>query len=192
VPNIVVLSGPSGSGKSTIVNKIIDCAAVQLKKVVSATTRPARTGEVNGEDYHFLTIDEFEQRRKNNKFVECEEVHRSGNWYGTLKSELEQADRDNSWALLEIDVNGALSVMAEYPQAVTIFIRTPSDEDYETRLRERGTETEDVLQRRLETVRKELKLADKYDFQVVNDDLDRAVREIADILSQKEAELHAG
>jgi len=146
---------------------------------------------VDGEHYYFLTLAEFEARRDREEFLECAEVHRTGNWYGTLWSEVDIAQTLGKWALLEIDVEGARSVMDMYPRAVTIFVTLPSLDEYERRLRTRATESEDVLQRRLQTAREELKLADCYRFRVVNDDLDQTVREICQILSEQEAELHA-
>ena len=158
---------------------------------VSATTRPARPGELDGEDYHFLTLEEFELKRKAGEFLECAEVYGAGHWYGTLRSELERAHRNNVWVLLEIDVEGALDVMQEYPDAVTIFLRTASEPEYENRLRARATESDEVIERRLKTARRELELADRYKYQVINDELDRAVQEISDILTSRESELHA-
>lgn len=184
---VVVLSGPSGSGKTTIVDRLVEEAPVTLVKAVSATTRPPRTGEVDGEDYYFLSAVEFERRRDAGEFLEFAEVHSSGYWYGTLRSEVERARRAGGWALLEIDVEGALNVMREYPDAVTVFLTTPSEAEYERRLRARGTETEQVIQRRLATARKELNMADRYRHRVVNDDLDRAVQQICDILSREQA-----
>lgn len=188
---IVVLSGPSGSGKSTIVNRLLEVSPVRLVKLVSATTRPPRPVEVNGKDYYFLTPQEFDAKRSAGAFLECAEVHGSEYWYGTLKSELERAHDVGGWALLEIDVEGAINVMQKYPNAVTIFLTTASEPDYERRLRSRGTESDKVIQRRLETARRELERADRYDYQVINDELDRAVQEISDILSSRENELHA-
>lgn len=189
---VVVLSGPSGSGKSTVVNRVVAEAPVPLMKAVSATTRAARAGEVDGEDYYFLTQEEFDTRREAGEFLECEEVFRSGYWYGTMFSELERIHQAGGWAFLEIDVRGALKVLETFPQAVSIFLRAPSEAEYEKRLRDRGTEAESVIQRRLQTVREELQLATRYKYQVVNDRLDRAVGEIADILATWEADLHAG
>lgn len=180
---VVVLSGPSGSGKTTIVSRVLQEAPVKLVKSVSATTRPARPNERHGEDYYFLSREEFEQRRARGEFLECAEVHKSGHWYGTLVSEVERARQEGGWAFLEIDVEGALNVMQRYPQAVTIFLLTPSDEEFERRLRARGTESEEVIQRRLQTAREELKFANRYKFRVVNDELDKAVREVCDILA---------
>jgi guanylate kinase len=188
---MIVLSGPSGSGKSTIVNRLIRDHAVKLIKMVSATTRPKREKEVDGEDYYFLTDEEFAAKRDNDDFVEYEEVFASSFWYGTLRSELVRAEQLGGWAFLEIDVQGALRVMVQYPDAVTVFLATPSEDVFEKRLRDRGTESEEVIERRLRTAREELKNADRYRHQVVNDDLDRAVQEITEILVSREAELNA-
>lgn len=188
---VVVLSGPSGSGKSTIVNRLVTESSVKLIKMISATTRPIRINETHGQDYYFLSDEEFGQKRDAGEFVECEEVHSSGFWYGTLHSELHRATSEGGWAFLEIDVKGALSVMEQYPNAITIFLETPSEEVFEQRLRARGTESEEVIQRRLRTAREELKSADRYRYQICNDDLDRAVNEIIEVLVSREAESNA-
>lgn len=138
-----------------------------------------------------MTSEEFQKRREADEFVECAEVHKSGNWYGTLKSEVERIQQAGRWVLLEIDVEGALKVMELYPEAISIFLKAPSVEKYEERLRSRQTESEEVIQRRLRTAAEELKLAGSYQFQVINDDLDRAVQEICDILDAREKEFHA-
>ena len=186
---IVVLSGPSGSGKTTIVSRLVQDSPVKLIKSISATTRAPREHEVDGEDYYFLSAEEFEARRAQNDFLEYAEVHRTGYWYGTLKSELERAKKSAGWCFLEIDVEGALNVMREYPEALTIFITIPSEEEFEQRLRDRGTEDEAVIQKRLETARRELEFVDRYQHQVINDQLDRAVNEIKEIFSIKAGEL---
>lgn len=182
---IVVLSGPSGSGKTTIVQRLLKESPVPLRMSVSATTRPPRVREVHGVDYYFLSADDFDARRAAGEFLECAEVHKSGYWYGTLWSELDRAKESGSWSLLEVDVQGATNVMQRYPDAVTIFLETPSVDEYERRLRARGTETEAVIQRRLQTAREELKMADCYRYRVVNDDLDRAVAEICSLLADE-------
>lgn len=183
--NLLVLSGPSGSGKTTIVNRLLNVSPVPLMKCVSATTRPARAGEVHGRDYYFLTDDEFQQKREAGEFLECAEVHNSGYWYGTLYSEIDRAREAGAWAFLEIDVEGALNVMKQHPEAVTVFLTASSEAAYEQRLRNRGTESEEVIRRRLETAREELKSAEKYKHQVTNDRLDEAVAEIAQILTHR-------
>ena len=190
---VFLLSGPSGVGKTTIVRRLLEQSPVPLIKAVSATTRPPRVGEVDGKAYYFLSPEEFDRRRENNEFLECAEVHHSGYWYGTLRSELERARIAGAWSFLEIDVEGALAVMEEYPDAVSVFLVVPSVDDYERRLRARGTESEEVIRRRLKTAEEELKYADRYDYQVVNDDLDRAVEEISHILrSQEESKTDVG
>lgn len=189
---IIVLSGPSGSGKSTIVTRLESLAPVKLMKMISATTRPPRTGEGEGKDYYFLAPEEFERRRQNGEFLEYAEVFGSGYWYGTLKSELERARKEEAWGFLEIDVQGAKRMVQEYPDAVTIFLKASSEREYEERLRRRGTESEDVIRRRMAIARDELAAAGFYRFQVVNDDLDQAVQTIAKILVSQENELNAG
>ncbi len=189
---VIVLSGPSGSGKSTVVSRLLERSSVRLRKAVSATTRPPRAGEVNGRDYYFLSPAEFEARRAAGEFLECAEVFGAGYWYGTLKSELRRAHDLRAWAFLEIDVQGALKVMEAYPDAVSIFLLTSSKEDYEQRLRARGTESDDLICRRLETAKKELQYVDRYQHRVVNDNLDQAVEQISKILATRETELNAG
>ena len=141
---IVVSSGPSGSGKTTIVRRLTHESPVQLYKSVSATTRPPRPGEVDGDDYWFLDNQEFRRRVAAGEFIEFAEVFSSGFLYGTLWSELDRAWAQGEWAFLEIDVEGALRVVQQYPEAVTIFLRTPSSAEFERRLRARGTEARAV------------------------------------------------
>lgn len=183
---IVVLSGPSGSGKTTLVRHLVDRAPVGLIKSVSATTRPPRPGEIDGEDYWFLTDGEFRSRLANDQFIEFAEVFASGVLYGTLWSELDRAWKQSGWAFLEIDVQGAMKVVQQYPNTVTIFLSTPSPAEFERRLRARGTESEEVIQRRLATAEKELQLAERYKYVVVNDQLETAVSEICEILKAEE------
>ncbi len=188
---IVVLSGPSGVGKTTIVHRLLAGSPIPLRLSVSATTRPPRPNEVDGRDYHFLSIEQFRQGLDAGRFLEWAEVHKSGHLYGTLWSELQCAKEAGAWALLEIDVEGARNVMSRYPEAITIFLKTPSVDEYERRLRARGTESEEVLQRRLKTAREELEFVHLYRHQIVNDDLDQAVSGIVDILATYQAGPHA-
>lgn len=188
---VAVLSGPSGSGKTTIVERLLGQSSVAIEMAVSATTRPARVGEVHGKHYYFLSSEDFDERKEAGGFVECAEVHRSGYWYGTLKSEVERIQSAERWVLLEIDVEGALNVMQMYPDALSFFLETPSAGEYEKRLRSRGTESEEVIQRRLRTAEEELKSASSYRYRIINDDLDRAVQEICTALEEREKEFHA-
>ena len=182
----MVLSGPSGSGKTTLVHLLVKRAPVKLVMSISATTRPPRPKEEDGKDYWFLTDAEFRKRLEENQFIEHAEVFSSGSLYGTLWSELDRAWEQDGWAFLEIDVQGAMKVMQQYPNAVTIFLSAPSPAEFERRLRARGTESEEVIQRRLATAEKELQLADRYKYVVVNDQLETAFSEICEILKAEE------
>ena len=179
---LVVMSGPSGVGKTTVLRRLLATCRLPLRASVSATTRPPRSGEVDGVDYHFLSEAEFHRRRDRGEFLECYEVYSSGWWYGTLNSEVASGLQSGKWVVLGIDVHGAFSVVEQYPDAVTIFLRPSSLEELEKRLRGRGTEEDEAVRRRLDQAKNELALADWYRYQVVNDDLDRAVHEICDIL----------
>lgn len=179
---VVVLSGPSGVGKTTVLRRLLAECPLPLRVSVSATTRPPRPGEVHGRDYHFLSTEEFHRRRERGEFLECYEVYGSGWWYGTLKAEVVAGLESGAWVVLGIDVHGAFAVVNHYPDAITIFLRPNSMEELERRLRGRGTEDEESIQRRLQQARNELALADWYRHQVINDDLDRAVGEICQIL----------
>lgn len=181
---ILVLSGPSGSGKTTVVERLIRESPVRLIKAISATTRPQRKAEIDGEAYHFMTAEEFQKRRDHGEFLETAEVFGAGYWYGTLKSEIQRAKDANGWAFLEIDVQGALKVMEIYPEAITIFLKPPSLEICEQRLRNRATDSEETIVRRLKKVHDELALADRYRYQVVNDELPRTVDEIKAIIAK--------
>jgi guanylate kinase len=185
---LVVISGPSGAGKTTLLKRLYASSPVPLITSVSATTRAPRPGEVDGIDYHFLTKDEFARRRERGDFLECFEVYQRGDWYGTLKSEVAPRLAAGKWVVLEIDVQGTLAVLDQYPDAVTIFVRPSSLAELERRLRDRGTESEAALERRLEVARRELASVDRYRYQVVNDDVELALKQLRDILSSLEIE----
>src|SRR4051794_17197900 len=137
---LVVISGPSGAGKSTVVRELMVHCPLPLYLSVSATTRQPRRGEVEGEDYFFLTPDQFAARRAAGDFVECKEY--AGNWYGTLQSQVYAGLAEGKWVLLEIDVEGTLAVLDKHPDALTIFVHSGSVEELERRLRLRNTENE--------------------------------------------------
>ncbi len=177
---LIILSGPSGSGKSTVVRRLLDSFGARMRLSVSATTRPGRRGEVDGVDYHFWTRERFEEAKARDGFLEWAEVH--GNCYGTLRSEVEPYLDRGIGVLLDIDVQGAEQVRARCPDHVSIFVKPPSLEELERRLRGRGTESEEAIQRRLANARKELARAGEYQHQVVNDVLERCVAELRQLI----------
>jgi guanylate kinase len=158
---------------------------VPLVHSISATSRPPRPDETDGVDYHFITNEEFQLRRQRGEFIECFEVFGQAYWYGTLRSEVTPRLNEGKWVALQIDVQGALAVMREYADAITIFLRPSSREELERRLRGRGTESEDAIRRRLAEADRELALAGRYQYQVINDDMDQAVHAINEILTSQ-------
>jgi guanylate kinase len=180
---LVVISGPSGAGKTSVMQRVYQACRVPLVRSVSATTRPPRNGETDGIDYHFLSNEDFQLRRQRGDFLECFEVFSKGCWYGTLSAEVTSGLAAGKWVVLEIDVQGALAVMEKFPDAITIFLRPSSRKELERRLRGRGTESEESIQQRLAQADRELALAGHYRYQVINDDMDQAVRDICGILT---------
>jgi guanylate kinase len=178
---IVVISGPSGAGKTTLV-KLLFQRCERLIASVSATTRPPRPSETDGVDYHFLTPQEFAERKQAGRFIESFEVFGRGYWYGTLWDEVTPSLEAGKWVVLEIDVQGTLAVHERYPNAITIFVRPGAIEELERRLTKRGTESTEAIERRLAVARHELACADRYQYQVLNDDIDHAVEQICNIL----------
>ncbi|RKY65669.1 MAG: guanylate kinase [Candidatus Latescibacterota bacterium] len=178
---LVVFSAPSGAGKSTIVREVLRRKPVPgMELSISATTRPRRPGEEEGRDYYFLSEEEFESRRERGEFVEWAEVH--GHLYGTLRRTVEEALEEGKVLLLEIDVQGARQIRRAFPESVSVFVAPPSLEVLEKRLRERGRDPEEDIERRLEAAPKELSEAGSYDYIVVNEDLEEAVRAVEAIL----------
>ena len=177
---LVVISGPSGSGKSTLVRRLLERPDLRLTVSISATTRAPRGGEVAGRDYYFMTPEEFEGIR--GELLESAVVH--GHHYGTPAGPARRAIEQGLCVALVIDVQGGFQVRAKIPDALLVFIQVPSIEILEARLRDRGTDSPETIDRRLVTARRELELASQYDVQVVNDDLDRAVERLAAILSR--------
>jgi guanylate kinase len=173
--NIVVLTAPSGAGKTTIAHRVME-AMPEMQFSVSATTRPPRPDETDGEDYHFLSVNEFETRVDAGDLLEYEEVY-PDQFYGTLRSEVESKAQDGP-VLLDIDVKGALNVKRIFgDDALVLFIAPPSHEELRRRLTGRGTEDAAALQDRLNRAELELEKADACDAVVVNDDLGPAVEE---------------
>jgi guanylate kinase len=182
---VVVVSGPSGAGKTTVMREVFRRSTLPLVPSVSATTRPPRPGEVDGVDYHFLTPEEFHRRRQRGEFLECFEVFGRGHWYGTLQSQVDRGLAAGKWVVLEIDVQGAMQVMEKFPDAISIFIRPSTLEALGERLRHRGTETEEAISSRLARAEYEMRFAPRYRYQVINDDLQRAVEEVCHILEKE-------
>lgn len=177
----MVFSAPSGAGKSTIVREVLRRKPVPgMELSISATTRPRRPGEEEGRDYYFLSEEEFKSRRERGEFVEWAEVH--GHLYGTLRRTVEEALEEGKVLLLEIDVQGARQIRRAFPESVSVFVAPPSLEVLEKRLRERGRDPEEDIERRLEAAPKELSEAGYYDYIVVNEDLEEAVRAVEAIL----------
>lgn len=176
---LFVISGPSGAGKGTLVSRVREQRS-NLGLTVSATTRSPRDGEVDGVNYYFLSKEEFKRRIDEGAFVEWAEVH--GNYYGTLVSEVESKLSSGSSLVLEIDVQGALNVKKRFPDAILIFIKPPSLEALKERLVGRGSETPESLALRLKDASYEMDLADRYDAVLVNDDLEQATTELAELL----------
>ncbi len=181
---LIIISGPSGSGKSTIVAHLIETCPLPLELSVSATTRPPRPGEIHGKHYWFLSPEEFQAKRTRGEFLECKEVFGRGFWYGTLKNAVSSGLSSGKWIILEIDVQGALAVLDYDPKVITIFIDPGSMEQLERRLRDRGTETEEAIERRLHVAREEMKLKHHYRHSVTNNNLGDAVSEVCRLLCQ--------
>jgi guanylate kinase len=166
---LVVISGPSGVGKTTILRRLLGDLP-HLIPSVSATTRPPRVGERDGIDYHFIAAEEFERRRAAGRFLECCQVYGRQYWYGTLVDEVAPRLAAGQWVVLEIDVEGTLSILARYPEAITIFVEPSHPDQLLERLRGRGTESPEAMARRLEVARRELLQSHHYQHRVVNDD----------------------
>lgn len=174
-PLVIIVSGPSGSGKSTLVQKILELPGTMLS--VSCTTRPPRRTENAGKWYNFVTEAEFQQMVTRGEFLEYAQVF-GKNWYGTPKKWVDRALAEGQDLVLEIDVAGALQVKQKLPEAVAIFVVPPSRADVEQRIRARGQDSEDEIRRRLERSRQEMLKYPSYDYAVINDDLERAGREV--------------
>ncbi len=177
---LFVVSGPSGAGKSTI-TKIIVQNMNNLELTVSATTRKPRKGEIAGIDYYFITMEEFQKNINEENFIEYALVH--GNYYGTLKNEVENRLKVGKNVILEIDVQGAEQIKNKFPEAVLVFIKTDTKEELEKRLRNRATDDEEIIRKRIENSFKELEYEKMYRFTVVNKELDKAVKELLNIIN---------
>ena len=178
---LILISGPSGTGKSTVIARLMRLRD-DVCFSVSATTRAPRPGEVDGKDYFFVTRTAFDAMVAGDELLEHAEY--VGNCYGTPKSQVCQRLESGVSVILDIEVQGAAQVKQKLPEAVTVFLAPPGLDALERRLRGRGTESEETIRARLETARREMALAPTYDYTVINDDPDRASRELSAILDE--------
>lgn len=179
---VIIISAPSGCGKSTIINALLAKGEIDMQFSVSATNRKPREGEKHGVNYYFLSDEEFRRAIDAGEFVEYEEVY-PGRYYGTLRSEIDRIVDAGHNVVLDIDVKGGVNVKRMYgDEAVSVFIQPPSVEALRQRLIGRGTETPEAIAQRVDRAEFEISYAPQFDHAVVNDDLDKAIGEVSDIL----------
>ena len=178
---LFIVSGPSGCGKGTVLAEILKQDNVYYS--VSATTRAPRLGEINGVNYHFLSKDEFERLIENGGMLEY--ANYCGNYYGTPKKPVEDMLTEGKNVILEIEVQGALKVMEKCPEAVSVFILPPSLKELRRRLHKRGTETEEVIEKRIGEAAGEIRKAVNYDYVMINGELEIAVSDLLSIINSQ-------
>ncbi len=181
---LIIFAAPSGSGKSSLISKIIEQSDSKVELSVSATTRPARKGEINGKDYFFISNEEFTNLQEENAFIESAEVH--GYMYGTLKSYVNEKVSEGVQVILDIDVQGFNQIRNSLQNYVSIFIIPPSFEELKERLFIRGLDSKEVIENRLINAKKELEYASSFDYVVLNDDFNEAFEQISSIIFGKE------
>ena len=182
-PLVFIISAPSGSGKSTLTNELLKLVP-HLEFSISYTTRPRRGSEQDGKHYHFVSIDEFNRMTAAGEFLEHANVY--GNCYGTAREFLRQAERSGHDLLLDIDVQGAAQIKGNLTDAISIFVLPPDRQTLEWRLRNRHEDPEDVIQRRLLTATREIEEYDKYDYVLINDQLEKSIERLeAVVLSER-------
>jgi len=185
---MLLISGPSGSGKSTICDRLREDPRVVFS--ISATTRDPRPGEVDGREYHFMTPQQFREHMQAGDFIEHAEVY--GNMYGTLREPMRKAIAEGKLYLVEIDVQGALQLKALEEPGLYVFIAPPDPDTLRKRLEGRGTESPEDLERRLRKAEDESRESDKYDYVVINDDLEVAVAKVRSIAGLEDSGLEDG
>ncbi len=178
----MILSGPSGVGKDTVIDEWVK-SNPEVKRVIAYTTREPRPSEQHGVDYHFVSVETFEKLRELGAFLEYKQVY--GNFYATPFNDMESMIAEGKIAVLKIDVQGAIDAMKKRPDAMTIFIMPPSDEELERRITGRGTEAADVIQRRLQNARSEMLLSRHYQHKVINDTVESAVEQLQQLVCEE-------
>ncbi|WP_373516482.1 guanylate kinase [Pricia sp.] len=180
---LIIFSAPSGSGKTTIVRHLLEQSDLNLAFSVSATSRPRRAKEVNGEHYYFMSISEFKNNIKNDNFLEWEEVYRD-NFYGTLKSEIEKLWGEGKNVIFDIDVAGGLRIKRKFPEeTLAVFVKPPSVDELKIRLKKRSTESDDKINMRIAKASVELATAPQFDKIIKNHNLDTALQEAHDLVA---------
>ena len=177
--NIFIISAPSGCGKTSLVRELCQTYSF-LEQTVSYTTRTIRSGEVEGEDYHFISKDEFIENKKNNKFIESQKVY--DNFYGTTYDSIDTILASGKDAILEIDYKGMLMIKSKIPSSRSIYILPPSIQELEKRLFERGLDSDEVIKKRVSQAKKELKYVKFADYTVMNDNFAEATKSLKAII----------
>lgn len=176
---LIVLTGPSGVGKGTLMQKLLQLHP-ELYYSVSATTRSPRPGEINGQNYYFITRSQFEKLVAQGEFLEWAEF--AGNYYGTPRAAVLEQIHSGKLVILEIELEGARQIRTSYPNALSIFILPPSFAELEKRIRGRGQDSQEAIARRLNRAQEEIQAADEFDIQIINDDFETALNQIEAVL----------
>ena len=179
MPNIFIISAPSGCGKTSLVRELCQTYSF-LEQTVSYTTRDIRSGEVDGQDYHFISKDEFIENKKNNKFIESQNVY--DNFYGTTYESINEILASGKDAILEIDYKGMLLIKSKIPSSQSIYILPPSIEELEKRLLDRGLDSDEVIEKRVSKAKDELKYVKFADYTVMNDNFAQATKSLKAII----------
>ncbi|MDB4180405.1 guanylate kinase [Flavobacteriaceae bacterium] len=181
---LIIIAAPSGSGKTTIVKELLSLEELNLGFSISLTTRVKRDNEINGKDYHFVSVSDFKEKIRNNDFIEWEEVYKNV-YYGTTKSEIKRLNIEEKNIVFDMDVVGGLNVKTQFPNtSISIFIKPPGLIELKRRLINRKTESQKSIEFRIDKATKELEYSDKYDFVIINDNLELAIKEIKEIIYQ--------
>jgi len=181
---LIIFSAPSGSGKTTLVRHLLSVMPDKLQFSISATSRPKRGVELNGKDYHYLTVDEFKEKIKNNEFLEWEEVY-AGTHYGTLRSEVERIWNEGKNVIFDIDVQGGLNLKHQFgDKALAVFVMPPSIKILEQRLNSRQTDSPESIALRVEKAEQELQTAKLFDCFILNEHLETAFKECERVVNE--------